>query len=50
MAMLLVELGADVHARDRQYDGTPLGWAETAREITNNPACDDVAAFLRDLS
>jgi hypothetical protein len=50
MAMLLVEAGADVHARDVQYDTTPLGWAETAREITNNPACDDVAAYLRDRS
>jgi hypothetical protein len=48
MVRLLVEAGADVGARDRQYDGTPLGWAETAREITNNPACDDVAAYLRD--
>jgi len=50
MVMLLVESGADVHARDAQYDGTPLGWAETAREITNNPACDDVASYLRDRS
>jgi ankyrin repeat protein len=24
---LLVELGVDVHARDRNYDGTPLGFA-----------------------
>ena len=48
MVRLLVEAGADRNARDRQYDATPLGWAETALEITNNPACGAVASFLRD--
>jgi ankyrin repeat protein len=48
MARLLVEAGADLNARDRQYDGAPLGWAETALEVTNNSACADVAAFLKE--
>jgi len=46
MARLLVEAGADLRARDRQYDGTPADWAKTALEITNNPRCADVADFL----
>jgi ankyrin repeat protein len=47
MTRLLVEAGADVNARDRQYVNTPLGWAETAIEVTNNPRCADVAEYLR---
>ena len=47
MAQLLVEHGADLHARDGEHDNTPLGWAETAAAITNNAACMDVAAWLR---
>lgn len=27
MVKLLVELGADINARDQNYNGTPLGWA-----------------------
>ena len=30
-------------ARDGQYDNTPLGWAETAVAVTNNPRCAEVA-------
>ena len=48
MTRLLVEAGADVGARDRQHDATPLSWAETGLEITNNPACGAVASYLRD--
>jgi ankyrin repeat protein len=43
---LLLEAGADPAACDEEYDATPLGWAETAIEVTNNPACAEVAAFL----
>lgn len=48
MARLLVEAGADTGARDRQHDGTPLDWARTALEITNNADCGAVAAYLGD--
>jgi ankyrin repeat protein len=48
MVMLLVEHGADLHARDGEHDNHPRGWAETAAAITNNPRCMDVAAWLRD--
>jgi len=49
MVRLLVALGADPAARDAQYDNTPLGWAETSATITNNPRCEEVAAWLRTL-
>jgi ankyrin repeat protein len=47
MVQLLLAAGADPSARDEQYDGTPLGWAETAIVVANNPKCVDVAAYLR---
>jgi ankyrin repeat protein len=47
MVQLLVEHGADLHARDGEHDNTPRGWAETSARITNNPNCMDVAAWLR---
>jgi hypothetical protein len=46
MAVLLVKAGADRRVRDAQYDATPQGWAETSIEVTNNPKCAGVAAFL----
>ncbi|HSB54076.1 MAG TPA: ankyrin repeat domain-containing protein [Gemmatimonadales bacterium] len=46
MVKLLVGAGADPTLRDRQYDATPLGWAETAIEITANPRCRTVADWL----
>jgi len=46
MVRLLVESGADPNARDGQYNGTPLGWAKTSIEISNNPKCAEVAAYL----
>ena len=46
MVKLLVEAGADVHARDREHDNTPLGWAETAITGTNNPRCAEVVDYL----
>lgn len=46
MVELLLARGADPRARDRQYDATPAGWAATAVEVTNNPACRDLAKLL----
>lgn len=46
MVKLLVDAGADLHARDEEHNATPRGWAETAVTITNNPNCADVAAWL----
>ena len=37
MVQMLIAAGADPALRDEQYDATPLGWAETSRDITNNP-------------
>ena len=50
MVKLLVQAGADIAARDEQYDGDPAGWAETAVEVENNPVAGDVAAYLRSLA
>lgn len=47
MVQLLVTHGADLHARDGEHDNTPRGYAEVSARITNNPACMDVAAWLR---
>ena len=47
MVTLLLQAGADRTIRDAEHDGTPLGWAETSIEVTNNPACAEVAAYLR---
>jgi ankyrin repeat protein len=49
MVQILVAAGADPSARDEQYDGTPLGFAETSIEVTNNPRCSEVAAYLTSL-
>lgn len=46
MVRLLVAAGADPAARDKQYNATPLGWAETSIEVSNNPKCAEVAAYL----
>ena len=50
MVKLLVAAGADIHAVDREHQGTPEGWARAAIEITNNPQCAVVAEYLRGLS
>lgn len=47
MVRLLVEHGADLHARDAEHNATPRGWAETSVTITGNPSCADVAGWLR---
>jgi ankyrin repeat protein len=49
MVKLLVAAGADIRTLDREYQGTPEGWARAAIEITNNPQCAVVADYLREL-
>jgi hypothetical protein len=49
MVELLVRAGAEVAARDEQYNGTPLGWADTSIEVSNNPRCAEVVGYLRAL-
>jgi hypothetical protein len=46
MVELLVEAGSDLTARDETYDATPLGWAATSIEVSNNAKCAEVAAYL----
>lgn len=46
MVRCLLEHGADIKAVDEEYGTTPQVWAETARQITNNPECDGVAKLL----
>lgn len=50
MAKLLVAARADPSARDEQHGGTPLDWAETSMEITNNSKCAAVVEYLRRLA
>jgi ankyrin repeat protein len=49
MARLLVGAGANVNARDPEYDNTPAGWAKVSIEVTNNPDCNEVAEYLAGL-
>ncbi len=49
MVKLLVTAGADIHAIDPEYRGTPEGWARASLDITNNPRCAVVAEYLREL-
>lgn len=49
MAKLLLAAGADHRVRDEQYDSTPWDWADTAIEVTRNPACAEVATHLAKL-
>jgi len=50
MVRLLIEAGADPSLHDEEHDNTPLGWADVARSVTNNAACDEVAEYLRSLA
>lgn len=34
---------------DFLHHADPAGWAETAVEVSNNPKCAEVAAYLRSL-
>jgi ankyrin repeat protein len=49
MAKILVAAGADLCVRDTEHRGTPAKFARVAIEVTNNPACRDVAEFLESL-
>lgn len=49
MVKLLVGAGAGIDARDEEHDGTPLAWAQTAIDVTNNPACRAVVEYLAGL-
>ncbi|OOQ59256.1 ankyrin repeat domain-containing protein [Mucilaginibacter pedocola] len=48
---LLVEAGADIHATDKVYGGTPLGWAEYApNEVSDDAELKkyaEIAEYLR---
>jgi ankyrin repeat protein len=46
MATLLVAAGADRTLRDDEHHGTPRDWAETAIDVTNNPRCAAIVAYL----
>jgi ankyrin repeat protein len=50
LAKVLVAAGADVHALDREHQGTPAKFARVAVDVTNNPRCAEVAAFLEGLA
>ena len=46
MVEILVARGADVSAYDQEHNTTPLVWAQVSVEVSNNPRCADVAAYL----
>ena len=46
LVQCLLAHGADITALDREYQTTPRVWAETAAQVTNNPACLEVARLL----
>jgi ankyrin repeat protein len=47
MVQILVAAGADPALIDDEHQTTPLVWAETSAEVTNNPKCTEVAEYLR---
>ena len=48
MVRTLLAAGADPSAIDEEYHGTPAGWADVAVVVRNDPACADVARYLRE--
>ena len=50
MVQLLIAAGAEVTARDEEHNATPLGWAETSIHVSNNPACAEVATYLKSVN
>ena len=46
MVEILVANGADLSACDEQYKTTPLMWAQVSIEVSNNPKCAEIAAYL----
>jgi ankyrin repeat protein len=47
MVQILVAAGADPALLDEEHKTTPLVWAETSADVTNNPKCTEVAEYLR---
>ncbi|WP_419907773.1 ankyrin repeat domain-containing protein [Hoeflea sp.] len=50
MVKILVRAGASTAALDEEHSNTPLGWAGVSRQVTNNPDCDEVEAYLQSLA
>jgi len=50
IVQLLVNAGADIRALDHEHHGTPEGFARVAIEVTNNPQCAEVAAYLSEVA
>jgi ankyrin repeat protein len=48
MVRLLVAAGADLHALDREYNGTAEQFARVSIEVSNNPKCAEVVEYLRE--
>ena len=46
MVKILVGAGASTAALDEEHRNTPLGWSMVSRQVTNNPACEEVTAYL----
>jgi peptide-methionine (S)-S-oxide reductase len=48
---ILVDAGADLNAKDRMYDGTPLGWAQYMQTVETNETKKkeyaEIEAFLK---
>jgi peptide-methionine (S)-S-oxide reductase len=48
---ILVDAGADLNAKDRMYDGTPLGWAQYMQTVetneTKNKEYAEIETFLK---
>jgi ankyrin repeat protein len=50
MVKLLIAAGADVSARDEEYDGTPADFARYSHGVSHNPKCLEVADYLEALA
>ena len=46
MVKMLLAAGADLRARDEEYDGTPADWARYSHGVSRNPDCLVVADHL----
>ena len=46
MAMMLLAAGADAHALDEEYRGTPADWARYSHGVSHNPKCLELADWL----
>jgi ankyrin repeat protein len=46
MVQCLLDHSADTAAVDEEYRTPPLSWAKAARQVTNNPECDEIVRIL----